>query len=187
MSPWSRTLYLTVLVMSVLLDAFVLYFPVEAAPRLVIGLLLVPIILWAGIRFEVTAMDASQSRWATRGRVFRELRSQVVLLLEHVRRLNWIAVDAERGFRNQDEAMREMDDIETEIREIITDVRRAAGRPTVEPEAGIVRERDRRESGSSSGRRRSACVSGGHAVWIDYHPVCEGAPPETPHTPWQTC
>ena len=146
MSPWSRTLYLTVLVMSVLLDAFVLYFPVEAAPRLIIGLLLVPIILWSGIRFEVTAMDASQSRWATRGRVFRELRSQVVLLLEHVRRLNWIAVDAERGFRNQDEAMREMDDIETEIREIITDVRRAAGRPTVEPETGIVRERDRGES-----------------------------------------
>ena len=142
MSPWSRTFYLTALVLAVLLDALVLYFPVDAAPRLIIGLLLLPIILWSGIRFEVTAMDASQSRWATRGRVFRELRSQVVLLLEHVRRLNWIAVDAERGFRNQDEAMREMDDIENEIREIITDVRQAAGRPTVEPEGEILRERE---------------------------------------------
>ncbi len=147
MSPWSRTFYLTALVMGVLLDALVLYFPVDAAPRLIIGLLLIPIILWAGIRFEVSAMDAGQSRWATRGRVFRELRSQVVMLLEHVRRLNWIAVDAERGFRNQDEAMREMDDIENEIREIITDVRRAAGRPTVEPEGEIVRERDREKVG----------------------------------------
>ena len=147
MSPWSRTFYLTALVLAVLLDALVLYFPVDAAPRLIIGLLLLPIILWSGIRFEVTAMDASQSRWATRGRVFRELRSQVVLLLEHVRRLNWIAVDAERGFRNQDEAMREMDDIENEIREIITDVRRAAGRPTVVPEGEIVRERDREKVG----------------------------------------
>ena len=92
-------------------------------------------------------MDASQSRWATRGRVFRELRSQVVLLLEHVRRLNWIAVDAERGFRNQDEAMREMDDIENEIRDIITDVRRAAGRPTVEPEPHLMREPEREKVG----------------------------------------
>ena len=147
MSPWSRTFYLTVLVLGVLLDALVLYFPVDAAPRLIIGLLLLPIILWSGIRFEVTAMDASQSRWATRGRVFRELRSQVVLLLEHVRRLNWIAVDAERGFRNQDEAMREMDEIENEIRDIITDVRRAAGRPTVEPEPHLMREPEREKVG----------------------------------------
>ena len=142
MSPWSRTFYLTVLVLGVLLDALVLYFPLDSSPRLIIGLLLIPIILWAGIRFEVTAMEAGPTRWATRGRVFRELRSQVVLLLEHVRRLNWIAVDAERGFRNQDEAMREMDDIENEIREIITDVRRAAGRPTVEPETNLLQARE---------------------------------------------
>ena len=142
MSPWTRATYLAVLIAAVLLDAVVLYFPVDPAPRLIIGLLLIPIILWAGIRFEVLAMVAGQSRWTSRGRVFRELRSQVVLLLEQVRRLNWIAVDTERGFRNQDEATREMDDIEDEIRGIITDVRRAAGRPTVEPEEERVRERD---------------------------------------------
>jgi hypothetical protein len=95
-------------------------------------------------------MLANQSRWGSRGRVFRELRSQVVLLLEQVRRLNWIAVDAERGFRNQDDAMREMDQIEDEIREIITDVRRAAGRPTVDPEIGIVRTREPEKIKSSS-------------------------------------
>ena len=142
MSSWSRTFYLVALVLGVLLDALVLYFPVDPAPRLIIGLLLIPIILWSGIRFEVTTMDGSPSRWATRGRVFRELRSQVVLLLEHVRRLNWIAVDAERGFRNQEEAMHEMDEIENEIREIITDVRQAAGRPTVVSEPNLFQERD---------------------------------------------
>ncbi len=147
MSPWSRTFYLSVLVLGILIDALVLYFPVEPTPRLIIGLLVIPIILWSGIGFEITTMDSNQSRWATRGRVFRELRSQVVLLLEHVRRLNWIAVDAERGYRNQDEAMREMDDIEAEIREIITDVRRAAGKPTVEPEPHLLRERDRERVG----------------------------------------
>ena len=147
MSSWSRTAYLAVLVLAVLLDAIILYFPVDAVQRLIIGMLLVPIILGAGVRFEMTTVLATTSVWASRGRVFRELRSQVVLLLEQVRRLNWIAVDAERGFRNQDDATREMDEIENEIREIITDVRRAAGRPTSSPEAGTVREREREKVG----------------------------------------
>ena len=142
MSSWLRTFYITVLVLSVLLDAVVLYFPVDPTPRLVIGLLLVPVMLWAAIRLEIDGILVTQNRWAYPGRVFRELRSQVVMLLEQVRRLNWIAVDAERGFRNQDDAMREMDEIEGEIRQIITDVRRAAGRPSAERETGAIRERD---------------------------------------------
>ena len=151
MSSWLRTFYIAVLILSVLLDAVVLYFPVDPAPRLVIGLLLVPVMLWAAIRLEIDGILVTQNRWAYRGRVFRELRSQVVMLLEQVRRLNWIAVDAERGFRNPDDAMREMDEIEDEIREIITDVRRAAGRPSVEPETGMVPEpRERERLGSSS-------------------------------------
>lgn len=142
MSSWTRASYLTVLVAAVLLNAVVLYFPVQAASRLIIGLLLVPVILWAGIRYEITAMVASESRWTSRGRVFRELRSQVVVLLEHVRRLNWIAVDAERGFREKDEAMREMDEIEEEIRGMITDVRKAAGRANSAPETDVIRAQE---------------------------------------------
>ena len=114
-----------------------LYYPVDAGPRLIVGLLLLPIILWAGTRLEVEEV-LQQGSPVSRGRVFRELRSQVALLLEQARRLNWIAVDAERGFRNQDEAMREMDAIENEMREIITDVRAAAGKPTAAPETSLV-------------------------------------------------
>ena len=139
MTPWSRSLYLTVLMAGVLADAAILYFPVDQAPRVIIGLLLLPVMLWAGIRLEAMAMLTNQDRWASRGRVFRELRSQVVMLLEHVRRLNWIAVDAERGFRDRDDAMREMDAIEDEIRDMISDVRRAAGKPTAEPETTLIR------------------------------------------------
>ena len=134
MSPWSRVFYLAVLISAVISDAAALYFPSDPNQRLLLGLLLLPMVLWAGTRLEVMEILASQARWASRGRVFRELRSQVVLLLEQVRRLNWIAVDAERGFRDKDEAMQEMDAIEEEIRGIITDVRRAAGRPTAVPE-----------------------------------------------------
>ena len=140
MTPWSRSLYLTVLMASVLADASILYFPMDQAPRVIIGLLILPVMLWAGIRLEAMAMLTNQDRWASRGRVFRELRSQVVMLLEHVRRLNWIAVDAERGFRDRDDAMREMDAIEDEIRDMISDVRRAAGKPTAEPETTLIRE-----------------------------------------------
>ena len=147
MSALSRTFYVAVLILGVLLDAMILYFPVQTVPRLVIGLLLVPMILWAGIRLEIGEMPPGQRRFEARGRVFRELRSQVTLLLEQVRRLNWIAVDAERGFRNPDDAMREMDEIEDEIREIITDVRRAAGRPAAVPETDIVQEPERERVG----------------------------------------
>ncbi len=140
MTPWSRSLYLTVLMAGVLADAAILYFPLDQAPRVIIGLLILPVMLWAGIRLEAMAMLTNQDRWASRGRVFRELRSQVVMLLEHVRRLNWIAVDAERGFRDRDDAMREMDVIEDEIRDMISDVRRAAGKPTAEPETTLIRE-----------------------------------------------
>ena len=138
MSSWSRALYLAVLITAVLLDGVVLYYTSTPAPRLIVGLLLLPIILWAGTRLEIQEALAAQGSPMSRGRVFRELRSQVVLLLEQVRRLNWIAVDAERGFRNRDEAMSEMDAIEDEIRMIITDVRAAAGRPTARPETSLV-------------------------------------------------
>ena len=45
-----------------------------------------------------------------------------------IRRLNWLAVDEDRGFRSRDEVMAEMDAIETRLRDLITEVRRAAGR-----------------------------------------------------------
>ena len=140
MTPWPRSIYLIVLMGAVLADAAVLYFPVNPSQRVVVGLLLIPVILWTGIQLEAMAMVSTRDRWASRGRVFRDLRSQVVLLLEQVRRLNWIAVDAERGFRDRDSAMREMDAIEDEIREIITDVRQAAGRANAEPETTLIRE-----------------------------------------------
>ena len=140
MSSWTRASYLAVLVVAVMANAAVLYFPVEPALRLLVGLLLIPIILWAGLRVEITRMDSDRSPWTSRGRVFRDLRSQVVVLLEHIRRLNWIAVDAERGFRDKDDAMREMDEIEDEIRGMIADVRKAAGRAHSAPETSLIRK-----------------------------------------------
>ena len=135
MSPALRNFYLAVLISAILLDAAVLYLPSDPTLRLLFGLLLLPVILRAGSRLEVMEQLASHPRWAARGRRFRELRSQVVLLLEHVRRLNWIAVDAEHGFRAREEALQEMDAIEEHLRALVTEVRQAAGRPTEDPGA----------------------------------------------------
>jgi hypothetical protein len=61
------------------------------------------------------------------------LRRRVDQLLEEVRRLNWLAVDADRGFRAREEAIAEMDAIEARLREIIAEIRKAAGE--ISPEA----------------------------------------------------
>ena len=140
MSPALRAFYLAVLISAILLDAAVLYLPSSPTLRLLFGLLLLPVILRAGSRLEVMEVLANHPRWVARGRRFRELRSQVVVLLEHVRRLNWIAVDAEHGFRDRDEARREMDAIEKQLREMITEVRQAAGRPADEPDTSPAAE-----------------------------------------------
>ena len=128
------------MISAVVFDAVVLYFQSDSTLRMFLGLLVLPIILWAGTRLEVLEILAKQPRWAAHGRRFRELRSQVVMLLEQVRRLNWIAVDADRGFRDRDQAMREMDTIEEQLREMISEVRKAAGRPTDEPDTSPAEE-----------------------------------------------
>jgi hypothetical protein len=140
MSPALRAFYLVVLISAVVFDAAVLYFLTDSAQRMALGLLLLPLILWAGTRLEVMQLLADRPRWGPHGRRFRELRSQVVILLEHVRRLNWIAVDAEHGFRNRDEALREMDAIEEQLRALVTEVRRAAGKPADEPDMSPAEE-----------------------------------------------
>jgi hypothetical protein len=55
-------------------------------------------------------------------------------LLAEIRRLNWIAVDVERGFRTRDRALREMDAIEERLRGLIAEIRGTAGQMSDESE-----------------------------------------------------
>ena len=68
----------------------------------------------------------------SRKRQYPKMRAQVVLLLAEVRRLNWMAVDEDRGFRGRDEAVAEMDAIEGRMRDLITEIPREAGRASDE-------------------------------------------------------
>ena len=66
-------------------------------------------------------------------RRYPRMREQVKLLLVEVRRLNWMAVDGHRGFRNHDEAVAEMDAIEGRMKDLVGKIRDEAG---IEGESG---------------------------------------------------
>ena len=88
---------------------------------------------------------------AIRQRQFSDMRSHVVLLLDEVRRLNWMAVDEDRGFRDQDQATEEMDAIEKRLRTPVGEIRRTAGRVSVEHQALVSKtSRGLTETGSSA-------------------------------------
>ncbi len=73
-------------------------------------------------------------------RRFVALRGQVGQLLDEIRRLNWMAVDAERGFRSREAALQEMDRIEGRLKALIQEIRITAGQMSAEQEGAAVAE-----------------------------------------------
>lgn len=132
-----RTLQLVALFAAFLVEAAVIYFVDAPMARAVLGVLLIFPIVWIVAR-TTTAETLSSVPAADKKRHFKGLRARVTQLLDEIRRLNWMAVDAERGFRNRDEAMREMDRIEIHLKEIISEIRTTAGKSTMESEPDVV-------------------------------------------------
>ena len=79
----------------------------------------------------------------SRHRQFGDLRSQVIQLLDLVRRLNWLNVDLERGVRKEEDIKAEIAMAEQRLDGVLTEIRGAAGRSSrdtevdEEPEASI--------------------------------------------------
>ncbi len=78
-----------------------------------------------------------------RHRQFGVLRSEVVQLLDVVRRLNWLTVDLERGVRNKDAVTAEIAFAERRLGEILDEIRNAAGRSTGVEEIDEERKEER--------------------------------------------
>lgn len=95
--------------------------------RLSLGLLLLALIVWASARLGVVDLVMQSPAERVHKRRFVRLRSQVQQLLDEIRRLNWMAVDAERGFRSREKALREMDRIEERLKDLIAEIRTTAG------------------------------------------------------------
>ncbi len=132
-----RSLHLVILFVAFLLEAAVLYFVDDAMVRAVVGVLLILPIVWIVARTGTVQM-IPEFPDSDKKRHFKGLRAQVVQLLDEIRRLNGMAVDAERGFRDSDEAMREMDRIESRLKDIISKIRNTAGQSAPDPEPGVV-------------------------------------------------
>ncbi|NIQ97626.1 MAG: hypothetical protein GWN87_28225 [Desulfuromonadales bacterium] len=130
--PRRPTLEVVVLVASLLADAAVLYFAEEPAARLSLGLLLLAPIVWSSARLGVVELVTQSPADKVHKRRFVQLRSQVGQLLDEIRRLNWMAVDAERGFRSREAALQEMDRIEGRLKELIEEIRDTAGQMSAE-------------------------------------------------------
>ena len=131
------TLQLVALFAAFLVEAAVLYFVDNPMARAVAGVLLIFPILWI-VAHTKTAEMTAEFPDSDKKRHFKGLRARVAQLLDEIRRLNWMAVDAERGFRDHDKAMSEMDRIERHLKEIISEIRSAAGQSATDPEPGVV-------------------------------------------------
>lgn len=123
-----------ILVVAVSALAAVLFFGTTPILRLGIGLLLLVPILWAGNRLGIVEHATDLLNVARAPRRYDKLRSHVRTLLREIKRLNWTAVDAERGHSDPDATRREMDAIENRLKQIVGQLRSAAGEASAKEE-----------------------------------------------------
>ncbi len=132
--PFRPAFEVVVLVAALVGEAAVLYYVETPLTRLSSGLFLLAPVVWASSRLGILELFTHTRAERVYRRRFVRLRAQVQQLLDEVRRLNWMAVDAERGFRNRNQALQEMDTIEQRLRELIQQIRAAAGQISAESE-----------------------------------------------------
>ncbi len=122
-----RAVLLTViLVVALIITTVLIYQGDSPLLRSGLGVALLAIIVWTSTQLP----KAEQTSWTTPEgprRRFHRLRSQTVQLLAEIRRLNGIAEDEKRGFRDQRTAELEMETIEARMRELLGGLRAAAG------------------------------------------------------------
>ncbi len=125
----------SVMLGGVMAEGYVLYFVNDPDLRIRIGMfLLAPIViplLWAPHRFPVFGMPQARPR-----RRFTQLRKWVRELLREISRLNWLAVDTDRGYDDREEKKEEIEGIESRLLEIIEEIKTAAGKIDQQPERG---------------------------------------------------
>jgi len=135
--PNQPSLELIALLAALVGDALVLLFVDDPWVRLLLGLLLLAVIVWSSARIGVLDIITRAPVEPVYKRRFVRLRGQVQQLLDEIRRLNWMAVDVERGFRNRDAATHEMDVIEARLKELIAQIRSTAGQLSSEVDTEI--------------------------------------------------
>ena len=120
--------HVAVFLFALFLGAVAMYIDIAPWLRvLVAALLLVPIIYAADGLGIASMLNVLPDR-RVRHRRFGVLRSEVRQLLDVVRRLNWLNFDLERGVRKEEVVKAEIALAERRLREILSEIRSAAGR-----------------------------------------------------------
>ncbi len=123
--------YAIVLAVGTGANAYILFFATDQFLRLGLGLILLAPLLWAAARVGVYA-HTHKEMVRQLPRRYRLLRSRVGQMLDEIRRMNWTAVDMDRGVRDPGEALKELDAIEQGLLKAIPKIRQAAGTVTSE-------------------------------------------------------
>jgi len=130
--PGFHTVFLAVLfVLAVVVDGLVLAFVEPAGSRLLYGLLLLLPIMWPVVwltgHFGLMAKVTETVMDPARRRQFFRLRALTVQFIEEVKRLNWLAFDAKREVRRDDDVSEELGAIKRRLHDLVDQMPAAAG------------------------------------------------------------
>ena len=106
-----------------------LFFVQDPASRVGAGLLFLAAIIWAAGRLRVVeiVLESVRIEPVEERRKHRNLRASVDLLIDDIRRLHGLAIDANRGFRDRDAAVKEMESIESHMIDVLKQIRAKVG------------------------------------------------------------
>ena len=127
--------HVAVLFFALFLGAVTMYVDIAPWLRVLLAAFLLLPIIYAADGLGIAPMLNVVPDRTVRPRRFGVLRSEVMQLLDVVRRLNWLTVDLERGVRNNDDVKEDIAAAERRLEEIIAEIRSAAGRPSKDEES----------------------------------------------------
>ena len=134
----SNLFYSVVLATALFVYMYVLFILTDQVLPGILGLMILPPIIWATDALGLTEMIREMPTYQPpRHRSYTTLRSKVTLLLDVVRRINWLAVDLDRGFRGANEVEKEMDQSVELMKGLVDEIREVAGRTSVGPEEPV--------------------------------------------------
>ena len=124
----SKTLTLVLLVVAVLLDVGVLIFLPSPWVRLIFGLVVLGLIINLSSFLGFAGLLGHRAPAGPFRRQFSLLRNSTGDLLAEVRRLNWLVVDLDRGFRDPDTVQADIESSEQNLQSILKRIRKNAGK-----------------------------------------------------------
>jgi len=131
----SKSLNAVLLAFSVVLEGAILLTVSNPWWRLTLGLWLLALIIVFASQVKMPGLIGELSTTSIRRRQFPLLRKTTGALLDQVRRLNWLVVDMDRGFRDRDTVKMEIQATERRMAELLIEIRKTAGRMEPDPDA----------------------------------------------------